>query len=331
MKKFSLLILLTLVLVACGTDGHHFEVEGKLTNLNQGEFYVYSPDNVIEGTDTIKVPGGRFSYEIPCEKEGVLIVVFPNFSEQPIFAQPGKSVDIKGDASHLKELEITGTDANELMTKFRHQIANMTPPEIEKHVGLFISDHLESVVGPYLVDKFLLRKQQPDYKRAYRLLASMQKEQPRNGYLNRLLALCKPLADASGDRLPTFKTTDINGKSVSSASLSSAPVAVVYTWATWSYESTNLQQRLLDLHNRAEGKLQLLGISFEPSLTTCKEEVSSQHLGWPVVCDEKLFEGMLVRKLGLTAVPDNILLQRGRVVARGLSADDLINRVEKLI
>ena len=331
MKKFSLLILLTLVLVACGTDGHHFEVEGKLTNLNQGEFYVYSPDNVIEGTDTIKVQGGRFSYEIPCEKEGVLIVVFPNFSEQPIFAQPGKSVDIKGDASHLKELEITGTDANELMTKFRHQIANMTPPEIEKHVGLFISDHLESVVGPYLVDKFLLRKQQPDYKRAYRLLASMQKEQPRNGHLNRLLALCKPLADASGDRLPAFKVTDINGKSVSSVSLSSAPVAVVYTWATWSYESTNLQQRLLDLHNRAEGKLQLLGISLEPSLTTCKEEVSSQHLGWPVVCDEKLFEGMLVRKLGLTAVPDNILLQRGRVVARGLSADDLINRVEKLI
>ena len=98
MKKFSLLILLTLVLVACGTDGHHFEVEGKLTNLNQGEFYVYSPDNVIEGTDTIKVQGGRFSYEIPCEKEGVLIVVFPNFSEQPIFAQPGTSVDIKGDA-----------------------------------------------------------------------------------------------------------------------------------------------------------------------------------------------------------------------------------------
>ena len=46
MKKFSLLILLTLVLVACGTDGHHFEVEGKLTNLNQGEFYVYSPDTV---------------------------------------------------------------------------------------------------------------------------------------------------------------------------------------------------------------------------------------------------------------------------------------------
>jgi len=92
MKKFSLLILLTLVLVACGTDGHHFEVEGKLTNLNQGEFYVYSPDNVIEGTDTIKVQGGRFSYEIPCEKEGVLIVVFPNFSTARFLWTVGNSM-----------------------------------------------------------------------------------------------------------------------------------------------------------------------------------------------------------------------------------------------
>ena len=331
MKKFSLLILLTLVLVACGTDGHHFEVEGKLTNLNQGEFYIYSPDNVIDGIDTIKVLGGRFSYEIPCEKEGVLVVVFPNFSEQPIFAQPGKSVDIKGDASHLKKLEITGTDDNELMTKFRHQIANMSPPEIEKHVSLFISDHLESIVGPYIVDKFLLRKQNPNYKQACQLLASMQKEQPRNGYLNRLLAQCKPLADASGNRLPTFKATDINGKSISSASLSSAPVAVVYTWATWSYESTSLQQRLLNLRSRAEGKLQLLGISLESSLAGCKENVSEQSAGWSVVCDEQLFEGALIRKLGLTAVPDNILLQHGRVVARGLSTDDLISRLEKLI
>ena len=331
MKKFSLLILLTLVLVACGTDGHHFEVEGKLINLNQGEFYIYSPDNVINGIDTIKVLGGRFSYEIPCEKEGVLVVVFPNFSEQPIFAQPGKSVDIKGDASHLKKLEITGTDDNELMTKFRHQIANMSPPEIEKHVSLFISDHLESIVGPYIVDKFLLRKQNSNYKQACQLLASMQKEQPRNGYLNRLLAQCKPLADASGNRLPAFKATDINGKSISSATLSLAPVAVVYTWATWSYESTSLQQRLLNLRSRAEGKLQLLGISLEPSLAGCKENVSEQSAGWSVVCDEQLFEGALIRKLGLTAVPDNILLQHGRVVARGLSTDDLISRLEKLI
>ena len=65
MKKLCILIVLTLVLAACGTDKHHFEIDGRLTNLNQGEFYVYSPDGLITGLDTIKVEGGRFSYELP--------------------------------------------------------------------------------------------------------------------------------------------------------------------------------------------------------------------------------------------------------------------------
>ena len=47
------------------------------------------------------------------------MLVFPNFSEQPIFAKPGETVDIKADTSHLKELEATGTKDNELMNDFR--------------------------------------------------------------------------------------------------------------------------------------------------------------------------------------------------------------------
>lgn len=331
MKKLCILIVLTLVLAACGTDKHHFEIDGRLTNLNQGEFYVYSPDGLITGLDTIKVEGGRFSYELPCEENGVLVIVFPNFSEQPIFAQPGGSVDVEGDASHLKELEITGTDDNKLMTKFRHQIANSSPPEIEKDVKYFVNDHPESAVGPYLIDKYLLRKPQPNYKQAYRLLLSLQKEQARNGYLNHLLAQIKPLADASSDRLPAFSAMDIQGNSISSTTYSSAPLAIIYTWASWSYESSTLQQRLLDMQTRANGKLQLLGINLDASRKTCKDNLESHGVRWPVVCDEQLFKGPLVLKLGLTSVPDNLLLQRGRIIARGLSTDDLIARIEKMI
>lgn len=125
----------------------------------------------------------------------------------------------------------------------------------------FVNDHPESAVGPYLIDKYLLRKPQPNYKQAYRLLLSLQKEQARNGYLNHLLAQIKPLADASSDRLPAFSAMDIQGNSISSTTYSSAPVAIIYTWASWSYESSTLQQRLLDMQTRANGKLQLLGIN----------------------------------------------------------------------
>lgn len=71
MKKLTYLLLLTLVLVSCGTSSDRFKIEGRFLNLNQGEFYVYSNDGGISGVDTIKVNGGRFTYErrahaLPC-------------------------------------------------------------------------------------------------------------------------------------------------------------------------------------------------------------------------------------------------------------------------
>jgi hypothetical protein len=90
MKHYAFIILLAIVMVSCGTDSRHFKVDGHLLNLNNGEFYVYSPDGAIFGLDTIKVQGGRFSYEISCEQKGTLVLIFPNFSEQPIFNRAWK-------------------------------------------------------------------------------------------------------------------------------------------------------------------------------------------------------------------------------------------------
>ena len=101
LPAFVLLLSSLFLWSACGTKSDHFRLEGHFLHLNQGEFYVYSTDGIMNGIDTIKVNGGRFTYEIPCESEGTLMLVFPNFSEQPIFAEPGKSVDISADASHL--------------------------------------------------------------------------------------------------------------------------------------------------------------------------------------------------------------------------------------
>lgn len=88
MKRLIYILTLALVLVACGSRRGYFSLEGRLLNLNQGEFYVYSPDGVFDGVDTIKVEGGRFAYETPCKEEGTLVIVFPNYSEQPVLPNP---------------------------------------------------------------------------------------------------------------------------------------------------------------------------------------------------------------------------------------------------
>lgn len=167
--KLFLLALLSVLLVSCGTDGKHFKFEGRFLHLNQGEFYLYSEDGAVSGIDTIKVEGGRFAYEMACDHPATLVLVFPNFSRQPIFAEPGKTVSIKGDASHLKEMEVTGTDDNELMTAFRKQVAEASPPEAMKLAAKFAEDHPSSRVSAYLVKSYLVAATKPDYQEALRL------------------------------------------------------------------------------------------------------------------------------------------------------------------
>ena len=89
MRRIAYLFLLSFILVSCGTRKGHFKIEGRFLHINQGELYVYSPDGGIDGMDTIKIDAGRFAYETPMKRNSTLMLVFPNFSEHPVFAESG--------------------------------------------------------------------------------------------------------------------------------------------------------------------------------------------------------------------------------------------------
>ena len=65
----------------------------------------------------------------------VLALIFPNYSELPIIAEPGHDIDIEGDASHLKATTVNGSESNELMTAFRLKVNDMMPPDVVKEAG----------------------------------------------------------------------------------------------------------------------------------------------------------------------------------------------------
>lgn len=316
-----------LFLVSCGGSGSHFKIEGHLLQMNQGEFYVYSTDGGIDGFDTIKVQGGRFAYEMPCERMMTLSLVFPNFSEIPIFAEPGKTVKISGDASHLKKLSISGTKTNELMSSFRDDISEVSPPEVKRLVSQFVADHPESEVGVWLVRKYLLCSPSPDYKEALRLIKTMQGSQKENGELVKLSKLVAPLDECSvGSRLPSFTVYDTNGNIISSSSLSSGTV-VICTWASWSYSSQNMLRLLKDKVSNANGSIRVVAISLDARKRDCANYVKMNQWTWPVVCTGEMFDTKLLSRLGLLAVPANIVVKNGRIVARDVMTKNLIDEL----
>lgn len=327
-KHITYLILLTLVLVSCGVDGKHFKLEGRFLHLNQGEFYVYSTDGVLDGIDTIKIEGGRFAYEIPCDEEGTLVMVFPNFSEQPVFTQPGKTVEIKADASHLKELEAEGTDNNKLMTAFRKQVSNMSPQQAIDAAAEFVKDNPKSDVSAWLIRKYFILAPKPDYAKAKQLLDLMIAEQPKNGKLVNLQQQLIGLTATAGKSLPIFTATDINGNKVTQANLTQSPNAVVFLWASWNYESTDMQRQLKRLKAAKGNGLSVIGVCIDPSKSEMQQYLRQDSISWPTINDGMMFDTKIAKQLGLSQVPANILLKNGKIVGRNLRMNELKEKIE---
>lgn len=323
---------LALLLAACGVDGKRFRVEGRFLNLNRGEFYVYSTNGLIDGIDTVKLEGGRFTYDIPCEREGTLVMVFPNFSEQPIFAQPGKIVDIEGDASHLKELTVKGTKDNKLMNQFREAIVNASPPQVAKIAAMFAADNPTSLVSVYLVRRYFITTPTPNYKEAERLVKLLLAQQPKNGELNRMQTLISTLAKTSmGAPLPAFQARSTKGEKVSQQPYNKAAVAVFNVWSTTNMQSMEIQRMLKQKVRDSKGKLQVVSLCVDPILRECNDVLQRDSISWPNICDGAMFEGDVAKKLGIYTVPFNILLKNGKIIARDLDNNQLKEQLDKLL
>ena len=331
MKHLLCIITTLMLLTACGVESDHFKLSGRFLNMSQGEFYVYSPEGGIDGIDTIHVVGGRFTYERPLDHEATLMLVFPNFSEHPVFAQPGKSVDINADASHMKEMEVKGTKANELMTKFRKQTAKASPPETVAKAEEFIKANPESPVGLFLLRKYFVQTLTPDYAKASQLASLLLEKQPKNGQLVMLkkqLSLLKN--SAKGSSMVKFSAQTLKGDLVTDADLGD-DVAVVATWSCWSFESQEQQRQLRRKVRSSGGRIKVVSISVDADKVQVEHTLERDSISWPVIFDKQLFDSPLLQQLGLSDVPDNIVFHHRRVVASSLNTPLLMDKLDELL
>lgn len=328
MKRIVYLFLLSILLVSCGERNGYFKIDGRLLHVNQGQLFVYSPEGVMNGLDTIQIKGGRFTYEVPCQFDGTLILIFPNYSTHVIFAEPGEAVEIKADASHLKEMEVKGTDNNELMGQFRKQTAMASPPEEVKLATQFVKNHPDSPVSIYITERYLVSNKRANLKETTELVKLMEKEQPENGALARLKQYLQGLQNGNvGQPLPKFTAKDLNGNIINSAKLKGKNT-IICSWASWNDDSRDI---LMTLNSIAQkDSTTIIGICLDPSPNEARRYIKENNIIFPNICDGEMLESKLIKTLGLTLIPDNIIANKGKITERRVSANMLRGRMIKL-
>lgn len=329
-----ILFLLSLVLVtACGVDSGHFKIDGRLLNLNQGEFIVYSPDGAMPHADTIHVEGGRFELITECVHEGTALIIMPNGMEMPLFVRPGLSLSLRGDAQNLRMAEVTGSDDNEVMNEFRKQVNGKPDNALAPFIKDAITQHPESAVGLYLIRRYMLSVPRPDYPAILQLLGVMKNSQKDNtavAVMHRQVMEMQKVA--AGSRVPTFSVTDINGKALRHSDLSQG-IAVVAFFATWDYESLQQVRNIHSTIDKGSSSVptKVLAVSVDASSDAVKGSVGMDKDHWTIICDGKQTDGTLPKAFAVTQTGTVILIRDGRILDRSLCGEPLYDKLRELL
>lgn len=326
----NILILLTLIVVACGPDGKHIAIDGHLLNLNQGEFFVYSTDGAIDGIDTITVNGGRFEFETRCSHKGTLVILMPNGQEIPVFVQPGNAYSVSGDAQNLKQVKVKGGKDNKMMTDFRTSLLKESDDTIPNAaIRDFVEQNPTSDVSIYLIQRQLIERLQ-NHDEALRLLTTMQKADEENARVSMLHSQVTEMANVMvGKTLPDFSATDVNGNAVDVADLRKG-TTIILTYALWDFSSNNQVRRVMALRNDKEKKWNVLAISMDPYKKQARESMQMYGTDIINVCDERMAESPLALKLGMRQTGCVLIVKDGKIVNRSLYDEPLYSYLRTL-
>lgn len=334
-----LLLLLLLLLASCGPDSKHGRLKGKIDGVNQADIaailaYV---DESLDGTtgraDSIKVKRGSFTYDREITRPTILTLLYPNFSSTSLVLEPGKTVRLKGAADKLSEIEVDGTEDNNLLTEFRTRVRGKREAEVEQEAESFIHTHASTTAAVLLFRDIFANAEVLKSNPTESLLKDLQKAQPNSPSVQALASRVTPLlATAPGKTLPAFTATDINGNAVSSASYAGNNLLIVFC-AQWDASFYTMKRTARDLNtNVPAGKLAFLFVSLDAEKEALNSANSFDPLPGKIIYDGQSFASPLVKKLGMRYFSGSILVgPDGKIKARDIPVNKWVEKIPSLL
>ena len=342
MKKNCILILIAICLFGCGkTVQKEVSITGEIKGLGTDTLYLYGMDEICDRIDTIFVKDDKFSYSSPIDTITSAFLLIRNQTEYPIFLDKGNKIKIKGDISNPEALTIDGNKYNQEFTVFQkelNELDTLSEQVLEQKAEEFIKQHHSSFVSLYLLDKYFVQKDSPDFNKIKKLIEVMAGILQDKLYIERLNeSISQAEKTEIGKYAPFFSLPNVKGVKITRSSEDfKKKNLLINFWASWNdsvsnYRSNSELKELYQTYNKNK-YIGMLGISFDVNKEQWKDAIKQDTLDWEQVCDFGGLNSETAKQYSVQQIPANILLSAdGKILAKNLHGEELKKKIEEVV
>lgn len=337
MKNIYLAYFFLIILSACDNkNSESMNLSGEIKGLGNDTLYVYGMDRMYDRIDTLLVKGDKFSAKLSPDTLVTAWLLFSDGTQYPLFMNKGDKLQIKGSASELNALAITGNTPNEELTTFQNDIKGLAKPSekvLEEKAGNFIKAHPSSLVSIYLLDKYFIQKARPDYIQIKQLIENMVGELKDRPFIDEISNRIQEEEKATiGKMAPFFHLPNAEGKQINRSDFKDKYLLINF-WASWdtlSRKDNAILRRIYkkELKNK---KLALLGISLDIEKEKWLQAIKTDSIKWEQVCDFSSWDTEIVKQLAIRTLPTNILLSPiGRIEGKNMDEETIEKKIKEI-
>ena len=337
MKNSYFVYFLLIILSACNDKkSGTASLNGEIKGLGNDTIYIYGVDEMYDRMDTLLVENDKFSKTVSLDTLIAARLLFSDGTQYPFFMDEGNKIQIKGSAAELNSLEISGNTPNEEFSAFQKELKGLgTPSEkvLEDKAGKFINEHHSSLVSIYLLDKYFVQKEKPDYAQIKKLTEHMTGELKDRPYIDELLNHIQEEEKAAiGKTAPYFRIPNPKGKQINRSNFKDQYL-LIHFWASWDTVSrdSNAVYRRIYKQERKNKKFALLGVSLDMNKDTWQKAIKADTLEWEQVCDFFFFFSEIVKQLAIKTLPANILLNPfGKIEGKDMTEEAIKKKLKEI-
>lgn len=341
MKKSSILILIAICLFGCSKSSKEVSITGEIEGLGTDTLYLYGMDELRDQIDTIFTKDDKFSYSTPIDTITSAFLLIKNQIEYPIFLDKGNKIKIKGDTGSLEALTIDGNTYNEEFTAFQKELSGLNNPsekDVEQKAEEFIQQHHSSFVSLYLLDRYFVQKESPDFNKIKKLIEVMTGILQDKLYIEQLNeAISLSEKTETGKYAPFFSLSNIKGEKITRSSEDfKKKNLLINFWASWGDSISNHQSNteLKEIYQKYKKNkhIAMLGISLDMDKQEWQDAIKRDTLNWEQVCDFGGLNSEVAKQYAIKQVPSNILLSAdGKILAKNLKGEQLKKKIEEVV